>query len=125
LKLGIDLVEIGRIGKLLSRNKENSLCRIWTEREIAEAKDKRGILRNETLAAGFACKEAVAKALGSGFGSDGAVPPEIEILHRDSGEPYVVLHGRTKEYFEIKGFTSVEISITHTAENAAAVCLLI
>ena len=124
MKLGIDLAEVDRIRKLLLRHNTNALLKIWTAREMEEARDKHGEFRTETLAAGFACKEAVAKALGTGFGPNGVIPSEIEILHEDSGKPYVVLYGETLDCFNSKGCKSIEVSLTHTDSVAAAVCII-
>ena len=124
MKLGIDLTDIKRIQKLLSRNDINALNRIWTTGELEEAKDKNGGFIAETLAAGFACKEAVAKALGTGFGPHGVTASQIEILHEKSGRPYVILSGNTLDYFNNQGYTSIEVSLTHTDSAAAAVCII-
>ena len=124
MKLGIDLIDIRRIEKLLTRTEGAALLRIWTDNELENAKNSKGEYRNESLAAGFACKEAVAKALGTGFGTNEVTPSEIEILHEASGKPYVVLHGGTLEYFKRQGYMTVEISLTHTDETAAAVCMI-
>ncbi len=124
MKLGIDLTDIRRIEKLLLRTGGPALRRIWTDKELENARNSKGEYRNESLAAGFACKEAVAKALGTGFGTGKVTPAEIEVLHETSGKPYVVLHGSTLEYFRDQGCSTIEISLTHTDETAAAVCLI-
>jgi holo-[acyl-carrier protein] synthase len=124
VKCGIDIVDIVRIEKLVSRHDRDKLSRFWTEGEIAGCTDSKGRLKIGSLAARFACKEAVAKALGTGFGKQGVSPEEIEIGKNDSGEPVVILHGKTKAYFEKCGFHCVSVSITHTGDVAAAVCII-
>jgi holo-[acyl-carrier protein] synthase len=124
MKIGIDLEKINRVQKLLERQKEKALLRVWTAKELEMSKDKNGVLKPDTLAAMFSCKESVAKALGTGFGAHGVDPAEIEVLHRPGGEPYVVLHGKTLEYFDSLGYKNISVSLTHSDENAAAVCII-
>lgn len=83
--LGIDLVEIDRVARAVKRDRFTE--RVFTERERQYAAGKRA----ETLAGMFAAKEAAAKALGTGF--KGIRYTDIEILHSDSGAPYIELHG--------------------------------
>ena len=123
MKVGIDIVRIDRMEKLLSRRNENSLLRIWTKKELDESRDKNGGYKADTLAAMFSCKESVAKALGTGF-AQGVGPSDIEVSHRTSGEPYVTLHGEAKAYMESLGYKNLSVSLTHSDENAAAVCVM-
>ncbi len=124
MKCGIDIVDTERIGKLVGRQDPRKLRRIWTERELADCTDTRGSYRIESLAARYACKEAVAKALGTGFGRRGIAPCEIEIVKDASGEPSAALSGKTRAYFEQCGFGSVSVSLTHSGSIAAAICIL-
>jgi holo-[acyl-carrier protein] synthase len=110
--VGIDLLEIERMERALERHPRLAE-RIFTaaEREYAAARARPG----RHLAARFAAKEAVVKALGlsGGFGLR-----EIEVL---AGEPPTVrLSGQAAEAAE--GLT-VEISLTHSRDNAAAVAI--
>lgn len=70
------------------------------------------------LAGTFAVKEAVSKALGTGFRSFG--PREIEVLRDDLGKPFVRLHGGAKKLAEELAIQQIHVSITNTAEYAAA-----
>ena len=109
--IGTDLVEIARVQKAIGRS--SFLEKIYTEKErelIA--------VRSVRAATNFAAKEAVAKALGSGFA--GIAPAEIEVLRLPSGMPYVVLHGRAKEKAESLGISKVFVSLTDTKEYAQA-----
>lgn len=109
--IGIDSIEISRVIKAME--KEHFLHRIFTEKEREEIKQskKRG-------ASDFAGKEAVVKALGTGFlGIDAC---EVEILRRDSGAPFVTLYGEAKKKAEEMGITDWKISITNTKEIATA-----
>ena len=110
--VGIDLLEIDRLERALERHPRLAE-RVFTaaEREYAAARARPG----RHLAARFAAKEAVVKALGlsGGFGLR-----EIEVL---AGEPPTVrLAGRAAE---VAGDRRVEISLTHSRDNAAAVAI--
>ena len=76
----------------------------------------------QTTAGLFAAKEAVAKALGTGF--SGFWPNEIEIIHDKTGKPYVLLHKKAAFLAESIGAASIIISITHHKTSAAAVAVL-
>jgi holo-[acyl-carrier protein] synthase len=71
-----------------------------------------------TLAGDFAVKEAVAKALGTGFRGFG--PGDIGVLRDGLGKPYVELAGGAKARLEEIGATAVHVSITNTKEYAFA-----
>jgi holo-[acyl-carrier protein] synthase len=110
--VGIDLLEIDRLERALERHPRLA-ARIFTagEREYAMARARPG----RHLAARFAAKEAVVKALGitAGFGLR-----EIEIL---AGEPPTVrLSGRARE---AAAGREIDISLTHSRDNAAAVAV--
>jgi holo-[acyl-carrier protein] synthase len=111
--IGIDLLEIDRLERALARHPRLAE-RIFTagERRYAAARARPG----RHLAARFAAKEAVVKALGLG---DGFGLREIEVV---SGEPPSVrLSGRAAE---AAGDRRVEISMTHSRDNAAAVAVV-
>jgi holo-[acyl-carrier protein] synthase len=110
--VGIDLLEIDRLERALQRHPRLAE-RLFTEaeREYAAAKARPG----RHLAARFAAKEAVVKALGltGGFGLR-----EIEVV---AGEPPTVrLSGRVAE---AAGDRKIDISLTHSRDNAAAVAI--
>jgi holo-[acyl-carrier protein] synthase len=110
LGVGIDLIEIDRLERALER-RPRLADRLFTRAELAYARGRARPGRH--LAARFAAKEAVIKALGQG------VPPrEIEVV---SGEPpRVQLHGQAAE---VAGDTEIAISLTHSRESAAAVAI--
>jgi holo-[acyl-carrier protein] synthase len=115
---GIDLCGVQRIRRMLQDHGDHFLHRTYTEAEVAYAgRRKKGF--EETLAGRFAAKEAVMKALGTGW-RDGVEFAGIEILNEPSGKPYVVLHGTTAEKARSLGITTWHISITHTEELAIA-----
>lgn len=124
MKCGIDIIDIKRVKSLVDRHELTSLNRIWTSNELKSSITQNGIIKYDSLAAKFACKEAVSKALGTGFGKTGVHADQIEILKNELGQPYVVLYGSTKKFFEKSGYKSIEVSLTHTAEVSAAICII-
>jgi holo-[acyl-carrier protein] synthase len=108
--VGIDLIEIERVERALER-RPRLAERVFTDGELAYARDRARPGRH--LAARFAAKEAVIKALGK------SVPlREIEVI---SGEPpRVQLHGRAAE---TAAGREIAVSLTHSRENAAAVAI--
>ncbi|MFN0073079.1 MAG: holo-ACP synthase [Chloroflexota bacterium] len=111
IEVGLDLVEIDRIAKILERHGARFLGRVFTQREI---QDSQG--RAESLAARFAAKEAVMKALGTGAMDF----REIEV-DRDPGErPQVRLQGRALARAQRMGVTGIALSLTHSRSTAAA-----
>ena len=110
LRVGIDLIEIERIERALQR-RPRLAERLFTEAELAYSRARSRPGRH--LAARFAAKEAVIKALGQGLPMR-----QIEIV---SGEPPALqLHGRAAE---VAGDTEIAISLTHSRESAAAVAI--
>jgi len=87
--VGVDIIEIERIEAVLRRHGERFLQRVYTPAERAYCRG-----RVPELAARFAAKEAVSKALGTGL--RGIAWQEMEILGDERGKPLVNLHGRAK-----------------------------
>ena len=114
LKTGIDLIEIPRIQAALDRHGDRFLERVFTPAEIAECRG-----RAEALAVRFAAKEAAVKALGTGIGP--VAWREVETLHKPSGEPYLVLHGRAKLIAKLLRLKTWAVSLSHGRELATAV----
>jgi holo-[acyl-carrier protein] synthase len=115
---GIDLVSVARIRRMLADHGDHFLEWTFTEAEVAYARRrKKGF--EETLAGRFAAKEAVMKALGTGW-REGVTFPGIEILNEPGGRPYVVLHDGAAEKAADLGITAWHVSITHTEDLAIA-----
>ena len=110
---GIDMIEIPRIRKALARWGEVFLRRIYTEAEIQRYRAK-----PSSLAARFACKEAVMKLLGTG--RRGVRWREIETLSHPGGRPVVRLYGHAKDKAEALGVTEINVSLSHSKEYAIA-----
>jgi len=113
--IGIDIVEISRIERIL---KDNSLFlyKIFNEEEIIYLKNRN--LRYEYVAGRFAAKEAVSKALGTGF--TGFSFKDIIIKNTELGKPIVELKKPAKEIAEKQGKYKMHLSISHSRENAIA-----
>ncbi len=116
--VGLDLVEVPRFGAVLARRPAMAE-RLFTPGERAYA----GTLANPvpSLAARFAAKEAVMKALGVGIGAFRF--DEVDVVRQPSGAPELVLSGRAEQLATDRGVQSWAISLTHTASAAAAVVL--
>ncbi len=114
---GIDIVEVARIERLLSRQKRKFLDRVFTKAEAEYCMKKAQPAMH--LAARFAAKEAVAKALGTGF-SKGVRMRDIEVVAGDNGPPRVKLHGAAAKRYDALGAANVLLSLSHTSEHALA-----
>lgn len=114
---GVDLVEVARLSRSLKRFGDRFLERVFTqaEREYAGS----GPRRDEHLAARFAAKEAVFKALGTGW-AQGAGWTDIEVVREDSGKPVLMLHGKAAVIAAGLGVTRWHLSLTHTGTMAMA-----
>lgn len=113
LSVGVDIIEIERIARALARFDGRFLKRIYTPLEVAHCRG-----RIPELAARFAAKEAISKALGTGLVGISWV--EMEILADRRGKPYVVLHGRALERAEELGLCEWAVSLTHDNSHAVA-----
>jgi holo-[acyl-carrier protein] synthase len=118
MAVGLDLVDIPRFAAVLARRPTLSE-RLFTPGERAYA----GSLADPvpSLAARFAAKEAVMKAMGVGLGAFAFV--EVEVQRQPSGEPRLVLTGRAAELSAAQAVRHWLVSLTHTSTAAAAVVL--
>lgn len=114
---GIDIVSVARIARLVADHHDNFLDRCFTPAERAYQQSSRRY--HEHLAARFAAKEAVMKALGTGF-SDGISWPEIEVISTSTGAPRLTLHGRAAQIAIERGIHHWHISLSHTDDTAIA-----
>lgn len=117
--LGTDLIEVQRIADSIERHGEAFLARCFTDREQADARRTGEERAPERFAARFACKEAVLKALGTGW-SQGIGWTDVEVVTDEVGAPGIVLTGRAAEIAGQRGITSWLCSLTHTASLASA-----
>ena len=114
--LGVDIVEIDRMRTALTRH-PRMRERIFSEAERAYC-DKRNKPEIH-YAMRFAAKEAVLKALGTGF-SNGIRFTDVEVLRDDRGRPVPKLSGRAAEYAAEAGVVELHLSLSFTHSNAVA-----
>ncbi len=118
LTTGVDIVEISRIARAVAQFGDRFLERVYTPAEIRLAAG-----RPAELAARFAAKEAVAKALGVGvkmLSVTGIGWHEVEVLSRPSGQPTLALRGQAKTLAEAQGWSAWAISLSHDGGIAIA-----
>jgi holo-[acyl-carrier protein] synthase len=113
LRTGVDMIEVERIAQAAERHGERFYRRFFTRTELAACGG-----RFPALAARFAAKEAVAKALGTGIGDVSWT--EIEIVQDERKKPSVKLHGQAAVLAKSLGLAHWSISISHTHEHAIA-----
>ena len=115
--VGVDAIEISRVRAALTRT-PTLLGRLFTEREQASCVTRCGDLRYGGLAARFAAKEAVAKALGTGI--SGFNFRDIEVLSDEGGRPTIALHGGAAAAANDAGVARVHVSLSHSTGTAVA-----
>ena len=109
--IGNDVIEIERVKKACAS--QAFLSRVYTEKER-----ERFAKSPASLAGNFAAKEAVAKALGTGF--QGFGPIDIEVLRDEAGRPVVFLYRRALERCRQLGADKIWVTISHGREVAMA-----
>ena len=120
VSVGLDLARIDRFEKVHARHGDRLLDRLFTDGERAYC-DRRAS-RMASYVGRFAVKEAVMKALGTGW-SSGVSWRDIEVVRQSGAAPELVLHGRTAGIARERGIVKFHITITHDAGIAAAVAI--
>ncbi len=115
VSVGADLVEVRRIARLAAE--PNGLAGVLTEREHEYCRGRRHPA--EHMAARFAAKEAVLKALGTGL-AEGIRWIDVEILNGHGGRPFVALHANAAELAERRRLRRIDVSLSHTSDLATA-----
>jgi len=115
--VGYDIVEVARVRRLIERYADRFLDRVFTAGEQEYCARFSDSYRH--LAARFAAKEAVVKALGTGF-TQGIRWRDIEVYNLDSGKPEIRLVGRAKEVADSLGISAVHVSLSHSRGMASA-----
>lgn len=118
LRTGVDLIELERIGQVIQRYGRRFLERVFTAQELAEVGES-----TASLAARFAAKEAVAKALGTGIGDVGW--QEIEVLRGPARQPKLHLSGRAAVLADQLELDLWSLSLTHNQSHAIALVVAI
>jgi holo-[acyl-carrier protein] synthase len=118
LSVGVDIVELDRVQRIVDRYGDRFLARIYTPEEIVRYRE-----RLPELAARFAAKEAVSKALGVGINHmspHGIGWKEVEVLPDPLGKPEVTLSGHARELAAEQGLRQWAISLSHSRDYAVA-----
>jgi holo-[acyl-carrier protein] synthase len=118
---GVDIVEIERFRKVVERLKDRFLLRVFTERE----REFCGTHRNSIphLAVRFAAKEAVFKALGTGW-AKGVTWLDVEVVRERQDPPRISLSGEALRLSQERAVRNLHISLSHTEQSAIAMVIL-
>ncbi|WP_327178529.1 holo-ACP synthase [Streptomyces sp. NBC_01335] len=117
---GVDILGVDELDRLITRSWFLEFAYSPWERGYADSLGP--ARRQEFLAARFAAKEAVVKAIGRGAGR-AIAPRHIEIGRRADGSPVVRLLGRAADHAATTGIGSVAVSIAHKKGVAIAVAI--
>ena len=120
--LGTDIIECLRIAKMIEKHGELFLNRVYTRSEIAYCSRRKGA--NQSYAGRWAVKEAVLKAMGTGW-SRGIRWKDIEVVTDLTGKPSVAIHGVAKEICDELGISEVLISLSHCRSHATATAIAV
>lgn len=116
--IGIDHIEISRIKKIIKKEKEKFLKRVFSEREIKYCEGKRN--KYQHYAARFTAKEAVYKALSP----EGKAAPkeirwrDIEVVNNASGKPEIILHNKALSFAKKVKVSKIFLSLSHNRDSA-------
>lgn len=120
--IGIDAIEIDRVGRMFADKGERMLQRLFTPDELAYINTK--VAPAQHLAVRLAAKEAAYKALSGNELARGMGWRDVEVVSRADGSPILRLHGRAElRYRELCG-SSVHVSLTHSLNTAVAVVII-
>jgi holo-[acyl-carrier protein] synthase len=119
--IGVDIVEIERFRKVIERLKDRFLLRVFTPGERIFCDNHRNPVPH--FAVRFAAKEAVFKALGTGW-AKGVTWLDVEVLRERQDPPKLVLSGEALRLSEKKGVRNLHLSLSHTEQSAIAMVIL-
>lgn len=119
--IGLDLVKIARIRSLTERWQQRFLQRLYTDAEREYCFGR--AFPYASLAGRFAAKEAVLKALGTGW-SGGIRWVDIQVLNDPTGRPVATANGRVGALLQQAGVTGIHVSLSHDADYAIAEVIL-
>jgi holo-[acyl-carrier protein] synthase len=121
LGAGIDIIEVERVEAACKRFGDRFVGRILRPAELAYCLSHKA--PGPFLAARFAGKEAISKAFGTGIGAHLGWQ-DMEICRKESGQPYVVFHGKGQTLLSERGGRVVHLSLSHTEKHATAIAIL-
>ena len=117
--IGVDIVHVDRIERWLKLS--GIIERYFHPMEIKDTENRQSS-RSVSLAARFAAKEALGKALGTGL--KGIKLKDIQVVSNHNGKPDILVHGTAKKVYELSGASRIFISMTHERDNAVAMVVL-
>lgn len=117
--VGVDILEKERVFTIHKKYGKRFQERVLGDSEIKAIEGKSLINQIRFISNNFACKEAVAKALGLGF-TEGISLKEIEILRKPSGQPFITLNGNTDKVAKNIGINKFHVSISDTKKLSMA-----
>jgi len=115
--IGTDITDCARIDKMIQRHGVHFLEHVFTQREISYSSSKKRA--SEHFAGRWAAKEAVLKALGTGW-IGGISWKDVEVVNEIGGRPRIDLHSGAKKIADQLGITEILISISHCSSHAIA-----
>lgn len=117
IAIGTDIIECPRIADMLAKHGDVFVKRVFTETEIEYCAGRK--MDYQHYAGRWAAKEAVLKALGTGW-SAGIQWTDVEMTRQPGGQPKIVLYNRALERSQEMGIDEILISVSHTREYAVA-----
>lgn len=120
LGIGTDIIEVPRIGKMIEQHGELFLRRVYTDREIRYCQGRKHAFEN--FAGRWAAKEAILKAIGTGW-VRGICWTDMEIRREGTSGPKVLLHGGARDAAVQRGIGEILISLSHCRTYATATAI--
>jgi holo-[acyl-carrier protein] synthase len=116
--IGVDILEIERIQRSIEGYGDRFLRKVFTAREIAYCRGKNNIYQH--FAARFASKEAMSKALATGWQGEFRWQ-DVEVINDASGQPHITLHGNLRKNLSA---SSILVTLSHSESHVVAVVLI-
>jgi holo-[acyl-carrier protein] synthase len=120
--LGTDIIECERIGRMLIQHGERFTSHVFTEAEFQYCSGRK--IAEQHFAGRWAAKEAVLKALGTGWAA-GITWTDVEVIIQRGGKPDIQLHCGAAQKADELGIAQVLISISHCKSYATATALAV
>jgi holo-[acyl-carrier protein] synthase len=118
---GVDVVEIARIRSVLERLKDRFIHRVFTSAEQQFCNQHRDPVPH--YAVRFAAKEALFKAIGTGW-AKGVTWLDVEVVRERQEAPVLKLHGEAQRLGELMGARQLHVSLSHSDQWAVAMVIL-
>jgi len=118
--IGTDIIECLRIAQMIERHGEMFIGRVYTQHEIEYCGERKAATQH--YAGRWAAKEAVLKAIGTGW-IKGITWRDVEVINQFGGKPVIRLYGGALASAKRRGIQEVQISISHCRSHAVAYAL--